>query len=285
MKFYLLKYVILIFKMDYCVFKLDANKIKINDFENKKRYRIINDIKYTELFNETRSNDITSFYILLDNDEKIFFKIKNINSNNISFDDIDNIHVNNLIYNYSKSNFDNYTFWIDFNNITLKLSFSPYYRIFNNEYYNKGDISNTIDINLNFLTLIKNQEKLYFKEINEIKEILKNSNVFFDFDVDIILEHTKDKNSKYNDKYKFKLLLRNIYIYEIKNNKQIEIKNKIIKLINENKELKDEINILKNENNELKNKNDKSLKELKDEINNLKNNDNFINDIDKLLNE
>ena len=61
------------------------------------------------------------------------------------------------------------------------------------------------------------------------------------------------------------MLLRNINGYVI-NNKQNEIKNKIIELINEN--------------NNLKNENNKLLKELKDEINNLKN-----KNIDKLLNE
>ena len=280
------------------IFKLDANKFKISDIDdinvnhkikdkNEKEIIEKNIIEYSVFYNKTTKVDITSFYnLFVNNNNKLSFKIKNINSNNISFNDIDNINVKNLIYNYSKVN--KYTFWLDFNDIILSLTFPQNnHYIFNNKYCDKGNISHTIDINLNFLTLIKNQKKLYFKEINEIKEILKNTNILFDFDVDIILVSSEDKNNnnycKRNDI--FKLLLRKIYIYEIKNNKQIEIKNKIIKLINENKELKDEINILKNENNELKNKNDKSLKELKDEINNLKNNDNFINDIDKLLNK
>ena len=255
------------------MFELNYNNINGNDDKVIK----LNDVKYNKLFDITNENIknesfYSSYYNLFFNNNKLSFKIKNINSSDISFDEFNNICVKNLIHKFNNK-YDKFTFEFDVNNVKLKLSFSQDKElILHNVEYNNKELNNII-INLEYLT-----SNIKF---NEIKELFKNPNYFFDFDIDILLEFTVVENDLYvKDLLSFKLLLRNINGYVI-NNKQNEIKNKIIDLINEN-------NNLKNENNELKNENDKLLKELKklkDEINNLKkfNNDAFMNDINELL--
>ena len=252
--------------MNNYIFELDYNNMKINDIDiNDKKIIKLNNIKYKFLYGDTEEiYESSLFFNLFFNNNKLSFKIKNINSNNISYDDyIDIFCVNNLVY---VCNNNDYSIDFDINNIKLKLFFSQdNNNIFNNNIFNNVDNWDNWDnnndedcnimINLNLLTL-NYEQKNYInkKEFNskekafeEIKKLLKNPNYFFDFDIDIMLivdlySDLYTQPSKY--KLDLSLLLRNIHIYEIKN--------KIIELINENNKLKNE-----NDNN------NKLLKELK----------------------